>query len=92
MMAVSPGRSASGKMTIDVYDYELHASFVYFVEADRAARLPFGVKAAFTVNDDVSGLARHEPCVHILARDERPILSVAGVVEFWIQPQVVAGK
>src|ERR1017187_2999220 len=80
------------KAMVNVNNHKLDPPFVFFIQAHRPPGLPLGVETALAEHDHVSGLARNEPGVHIVAGDERSILAVAGVVEFGIQLQVFSGK
>ena len=48
----------AGKVAVEVDDHKLHAAFVFFVKAQRASRLPFGVVAGLTIHDHVLGVCR----------------------------------
>lgn len=68
-----------------------HLAAVLLIEFDGAPRLPLRIETAFAIDEDIGRLARNGSVVAMIPGDERPILTVARIIEMLIELEILGG-
>ena len=76
---------------VEVDDYEIYTVPILFIETNGAPSLALGIKTALTVDEDVIQFPGGCAAFQVLARDERAILTVTGIIQVLVETKIISG-